>query len=336
MKMNSTSDVEHKYNGKRVLITGGLGMIGSTIARKIVKAGAKVTIVDACIEPYGANFFNVHDIRDALHVNIADIRDREGMKILVRDMDIIFNLAGQVSHNDSIADPYLDADINYIGHLNVLENVRIYNPTALVVHAGSRLQFGAIQSVPVDEKQPLKPKTPYALNKTAAENLYLFYYEVHNIRCVIFRIANPYGPRSQMKHHKYSMVNWFIRQAMENHVIRVFGDGQQLRDYIHVEDLADAFISAAVTDDCAGEVFNVGSGVGTKFKDMAEMILNVVGSGSIEYVPWPTNYINVETGDYITDIKKICSATGWMPQVDLERGIKSVYEYYNMYRSYYW
>lgn len=187
-------------SGKRILITGGLGMIGSTIARKLVNHGARVTLVDSCIEPYGANMFNIHDIRGQVEVNISDIRDRESMKVLVRDRDIIFNLAGQVSHNDSINDPYLDADINYIGHINVLECVRRYNPGAVVLHAGSRLQFGRIESNPVQENHPLRPRTPYALNKTAAENTYFFYHEVHGIRTVAFRIANPYGPRSQMRH----------------------------------------------------------------------------------------------------------------------------------------
>ena len=166
------ADRHGHYRGKRVLITGGLGMIGSTIARKLVREGAEVTLVDSCIEPYGANLFNVRDVRDSITVNISDIRDKESMKVLVRDRDIIFNLAGQVSHNDSLNDPYLDADINYIGHLNVLECLRRHNRDAVVLHAGSRLQFGRIERNPVDERHPLRPRTPYALNKTAAENTY--------------------------------------------------------------------------------------------------------------------------------------------------------------------
>lgn len=330
------NDIAHKLSNKKVLITGGLGMIGSTIAHKLVRCGAKVTLLDSCIEPYGANLFNIEGIEDSVTVNISDIRDRESVKVLVKNKDIIFNLAGQVSHNDSLDNPYLDADINYIGHLNVLECVRRHNPDAIMVHAGSRLQFGKLDYIPVDENHPLRPRTPYALNKTAAENTYLFYHNVHGIRFVAFRIANPYGPRSQMRHNKYSMVNWFIRQAMEGGTLRVFGDGGQIRDYIYVDDLANAFIRASVESSCHGGVFNVGCGKGTKFSDMVETIVTVVGHGSVEYVPWPETYINVETGDHITDITKLSRATGWQPATDLSAGIQKTYEYYRTCRSKYW
>jgi UDP-glucose 4-epimerase len=328
--------IANRIKGKEVLITGGLGMIGSTIAGKLVRYGAKVTLVDACIEPYGANFFNIEEIRDNIKLNISDIRDKESMKILIRDKDIIFNLAAQVSHNDSIENPFLDADINYIGHLNVLEALRNYNSKGVIVHSGSRLQFGKNESVPVGENHPLKPRTPYALNKTAAENSYFFYQEMYGINCVVFRVANPYGPRSQMKHSKYSMINWFLRQAIENRTIKIFGDGSQIRDYIYVDDLASAFIAASVDEKCYGHAFNLGSGKGTKFSEMVKTILKVVGSGKVEYVPWPDDYINVETGDYITDIGKICSFTDWQPQTDLDSGIEHTFAYYRKNKAHYW
>lgn len=321
---------------KRILITGGLGMIGSTIAHKLAHEGAVVTIVDSCLAPYGANIFNIHGIKDLVEVSNCDIRDKEAMKSLVKDKDAIFNLAGQVSHNDSMNDPFLDADINYLGHLNVLECVRKYNPKAVILYSGSRLQFGEIKENPVKEDHPLEPKTPYALNKTAAENMYKFYFNVHKINCVLFRIANPYGPRSQMKHNKYSLINWFIRQAMENKTIKVFGSGDQVRDYIYVEDLANAFVMASMNPKCYGETFNIGSGKGTKFKDMVEAIISIVGTGRSESVPWPENYINVETGDYITDVGKFSKATGWRASVDLIDGIKKTYSYYLKNKSHYW
>ena len=329
-------DLPGSLRGKKILITGGLGMIGSTIAIKLVECGAEVTLVDARIEPYGANLHNIEPLRHAVQVNVADIRDKEAMKWLVRDQAIVFNLAGQVSHNDSLDNPFLDAEINYIGHLNVLECVRRLNPDAVVLHAGSRLQFGRIETIPVDENHPLRPRTPYAMNKTAAENMYLFYHQIHGIRCVMFRIANPYGPRSQMRHSKYSMVNWFIRQAMDDKTIRVFGDGRQVRDYIYVDDLAEAFIRAAVTEACWGEVFNVGSGVPTSFRQMADAIVDIVGRGHVESVPWPVDYINVETGDYVTDIAKVRRATGWNPVTDLEAGVRHTWEYYRQYGKHYW
>jgi UDP-glucose 4-epimerase len=330
------TDLASLVNGKRVLITGGLGMIGSTLAQKLVPLGAKVTLVDACIDPYGANFFNIENIRSQLTVNIADIRDKEAMKWLVRGQDIIFNLAGQVSHNDSIENPFLDADINYLGQLNVVENMRKFNPHAVVVFSGSRLQFGRIEYNPVDEKHPLNPRTPYALNKTAAENLYKFYFETHEIPCVIFRIANPYGPRSQMKHSKYCVINWFLRQAMENKPISIFGDGEQMRDYIYVEDLVDALLLAAVTPACHGQTYNVGSGIGSRFKEMVDIVVEMVGQGKAQSVPWPKNYVNVETGDYITNIQKLQSAIDWKPRIDLRTGIQRTFDYYRRNQAHYW
>lgn len=328
-------ELKRKLKGKRVMITGGLGMIGSTLAHELVKYNAIVTIVDACIEPYGANMFNLEGIRNQVEVSITDIRDKEAMKFLVRDKEIIFNFAGQVSHNDSIDDPFTDADINYIGHLNVLENLKQFNPNAKILFSGSRLQFGPIENIPVDENHALNPKTPYAFNKTVAENMYLFYNEVYNIPCVVFRIANPYGIRSQMKHSKYSIVNYFIRLAMEDKTMTIFGDGEQMRDYIYVEDLAEAFILAAINNNANGCVYNLGSGFGTKFKDMVNMVTEVVGKGEVVYVPWPDHYLNVETGDYCTNISKISKMLNWHPSVDLREGIEKTFAYYEQYKDYY-
>jgi len=324
-----------KIRGKRILILGGLGMIGSNLACKLVACDAEVTIVDAFIEPFGANFFNVSRIKEKVNINITDIRDTEAMKILVRDKDIIFNLAGQISHNDSIDNPLLDADLNYIGHLNVMECVKQYNPKAKVLFSGSRLQFGLIHSLPVNENHPLNPRTPYALNKTASEQMYNYYNNIYGIHTVVFRIANPYGIRCQMKHSKYSIVNFFIRQAMQNATIKVFGDGKQIRDYIYVEDLIDAFILASVSDNTSGETYNIGSGTGTAFIDMVETIIDVVDKGKVEYASWPDDYLNVETGDYITDISKISSGLGWKPRIELREGIEKAFNYYAKYLKHY-
>lgn len=330
------TDQKQYFAGKNIMITGGLGMIGSAIAVKLVKCGSSVTIVDSNLPPYGANLFNIAEIKNDVCLNATDARDKAGIAKLVKGKDIIFNLAGQVSHNDSMSDPFLDADINYLSHLNVAENVRKYAPSAIILHAGSRLQYGRIKSIPVNETHPLNPRTPYALNKTAAENMYLFYNDIHNIRCVLFRIANPYGPRSQMKHNKYSIINWFIRLAMEGKTIKVFGDGMQVRDYIFIDDLADAFIAAAATEQCCGKVFNVGSGKGTKFIEMAETIVKTIGSGAVEKAPWPENYINVETGDYVADISRLQTFAGWQPLVSFRDGIKITCDFYRKFKDHYW
>lgn len=321
---------------KKVLITGGLGMIGSTIAHKLLDLGHEVTLLDSMISPFGANFFNIENIKNKIVVNVSDIRDKESLKHLVMDKDIIFNLAGQVSHNDSLVNPYLDTDINYIGHLNVLEAVKNHNPQAKVIHSGSRLQFGKILSNPVNESHPLNPLTPYAVNKTAAENLYLYYNRVFGIPVVLFRIANPYGPRCQMLHSKYAIINWFIRKAMDNEEILIFGDGSQIRDYIFVDDLADSMIATALNQDIQCEIFNIGSGQGTTFKEMTDCILQEVGCGKVKHIPWPKDFVNVETGDYITDISKIKKQTSWLPKITLADGIKKTVEYYRVNKSNYW
>jgi len=324
-----------KFSGKRVLITGGLGMIGSTVARQLVKYNARVTIVDACLKPYGANKFNIRDIRSRVDLHIKDIRDKKAMDLLVREKDIIFNFAAQVSHNDSIGNPFLDADINYIGHLNILESLRRCNPTARVLFSGSRLQFGRIKTIPVNESHILRPLTPYALNKTAAEYLYKYYYRMYGIPYVIFRIANPYGPRAQMKHSKYTILNYFIRQAMEGRDITVYGTGEQIRDYIYIDDLVSAFLSAAVSQEAEAETFNIGSGVGTSFKDMVGAVVKTVGRGQLKFIPWPNNYINVETGDYVTDISKAKKILKWRPCVGIRKGVGETYEYYKKYKRHY-
>lgn len=311
-------------------------MIGSTLAHRLVDFGANVAIMDARLEPYGANDFNVASIKSDVTVVTADIRDRDALAELIPGKDIVFNLAGQVSHNDSMDDPFLDADINYIGHLAVAETLRQLNPTAVVIHSGSRLQYGRIETTPVNESHPVRPRTPYGLNKRAAESMYLFYNTVHHIPCVLFRIANPYGPRSQMKHNKYSMVNWFIRQAMEGKPLTIFGDGEQIRDYIYVDDIVDAMLHATATPACYGEIFNIGSGIGAPFREMCEEIVKHIPDGRLEFVPWPNDYINVETGHYISDNSKLFGRTGWTASTSLSNGIEKTVRYYLAHREHYW
>lgn len=324
-----------RLRGKDIMITGGLGMLGTAVAHQLVKYGADVTLVDACIANHGANRFNIKDIKNRVRVNIADIRDRESMSSLVRNKDIIFNFAGQASHNDSIIDPFLDAEINYIGHLNVLESVKKFNPRAKLFFSGSRLQFGKIEKIPVNESCPLCPETPYAFNKTVSEQMYNYYHKIYGIRCVIFRIANPFGIWCQMKHSKYSIVNYFIRQAMEDKDLTVFGDGNQLRDYIYVEDLARAFIIAAVDDKANGQTFNVGSGIGIRFGDMVKSVTDIIGKGRVKHVPWPDDYLNVETGDYVTDITKISNVLSWQPETHFRQAVEKTFRYYEKYGKYY-
>tara|TARA_B100000073_G_C23675491_1_gene550371 strand:- start:39 stop:1025 length:987 start_codon:yes stop_codon:yes gene_type:complete len=314
--------------GKKYLINGGLGMIGSTIAKILVEAEAEVSIVDAMIKPFGANLFNIKKIKDQVKTSIFDIKNTNDLKKEIEDKDVIFNLAGQVAHNDSIINPLYDANMNYLYQLNVMECIRQVNPNAKIIFSGSRLQFGKIENVPVDENHVSHPETPYAFHKQTTENMYQFYNRQHDIDTVVFRIANPYGPRGQIKHSKYTIINFFIRQALEGKTISIFGEGNQLRDYIFVEDLANAFIAASISTKSKGQIFNIGSGKGTSFIKMVKTIIQFVGKGSFQNVPWPKNYINVETGDYITNITKAKSILKWKPEIDFEEGIRMTVEYY--------
>ena len=324
-----------KVKGKKYLINGGLGMIGSTIAKILVEAEAEVSIVDAMIKPFGANLFNIKKIKDQVKTSIFDIKNTNDLKKEIEDKDVIFNLAGQVAHNDSIINPLYDANMNYLYQLNVMECIRQVNPNAKIIFSGSRLQFGKIENVPVDENHVSHPETPYAFHKQTTENMYQFYNRQHDIDTVVFRIANPYGPRGQIKHSKYTIINFFIRQALEGKTISIFGEGNQLRDYIFVEDLANAFIAASISTKSKGQIFNIGSGKGIPFIKMVKTIIQFVGKGSFQNVPWPKNYINVETGDYITNITKAKSILKWKPEIDFEDGIKKTVDYYSKHISKY-
>lgn len=328
--------IDRDYRGKRVLVTGGLGMIGSNLAHRLVALGAEVTVLDAVMPHFGANHFNLSGIEDSVRVVEADIRDAEHVSAVVKDQDVIFNLAGQVSYIDSLTDPYQDLDINCRGHLVVLEACRQHNPEARVLHAGSRMQYGTIENIPVDEEHRLDPISPYAIHKLAAESYYRSYYRLHGIPVVCFRIANPYGPRHQMKRSEYGIVNYFIKLAMTGETITVFGDGKQIRDYIYIDDLVGAFLYAGVRPDAVGEVLNVGGGVATHFIDMARCVVEIVGSGCVEMVPWPENYKNIETGGYVADLSKTTRCLGWRPTVGLEEGIRRTHAYYQKYREHYW
>lgn len=325
------------YKGKRVLITGGLGMIGSNLAVKLVELGADVSILDAMLPLYGGNLFNVEEGKDKISINIADIRDISALNFLVKDKDIIFNLAAQVSYIDSQTDPLLDLDINCKGHLLLLEACRIYNPEVKILFSGSRLEYGEITSKEkVKEEHSLRPKSFYGIHKVVGEFYHLMYYKLHGIRAVAFRIANPYGIKHHMKHSKYGIVNYFIKKAMEGETIEIFGEGNQLRDYIYVEDIVYAMLAAGISNDADGEVFNLGSGTSVPFKEMAEMVVRVVGKGSIKKVPWPENYKIIEGGDFDCDISKAKTILNWKPENGLEKGIEKTVRFYDKYRQFYW
>jgi UDP-glucose 4-epimerase len=322
--------------GARVLITGGAGMIGSTIAHLAVKSGARVTILDAMLPAYGGNLFNLEGIFEDIKFVQGDIRDGSLVKSLVADMDLIFSLAGQVSYVDSNTDPLLDLDINCKGHLQVLEACREAKSKARLVFASSRFVYGRIDYNPVDENHPFNCLSIYGIHKLAGEKYYRFYQEAYGLDTVSVRIANPYGPRQQMKHSKYGILNWFIRLALEGKPLTIYGEGRQGRDYIFVEDLAEAMLGLAQAPEVSGEVYNLGSATSTPFIEMARLVADAVPGTQVQQVEWPADRYFVETGDYLSDIGKISGAMGWQPRTSLKGGISRTVAYYSKYRKKYW
>lgn len=318
-----------------MLITGGAGFIGSNLAHALVARGAAVTIVDALLPLYGGNMFNLEDIADKISFVEGDIRDADLMNKLVTGQDFIFNLAAQVSYIDSKDQPFLDLDINGRGHLTLMEAVRHHAPQAKVLFSSSRLVYGRITQVPVKEDHPTDPLSLYGIHKLLGEKYCRYYADTFNLATIAIRIPNPYGPRQQMKHNKYSIVGWFVRQAMEGKIITVFGDGQQERDYLYVDDIVSAFLLLAAKGQ-AGEVYNIGTHERICFVDMVEAVIAEVGQGNIEHVPWPAQYEKNETGNYIADTSKISSLTNWQPQLRLREGIKEMVEYYKKFHRHYW
>lgn len=329
------ADVKKSLDGQTVLITGGLGFIGSNLAHALVSLGAKVTILDALLEPYGGNQYNVADIQDQISLVNGNILDEALMAKLVAENDYIFHLAGQVGYLDAKEKPFVDLDFNGRGNLILLEAVKEHNPTARILFSSSRLVYGPIKQLPVTEEHPTNPLSLYAIHKLLGEKYYTYYAHNFDIAGVSVRIPNPYGPRQQMKHSKYSIVGWFVRQALEDKTISIFGDGSQERDYIYIDDIVDALLRLIVLGK-AGEAYNIGAPERMQFGQMVDMIIAAAGSGTKEFVPWPDDYEKNETGDYIADTTKIQTDCGWEPKVSFADGIAEMIDYYRQHKQHYW
>jgi UDP-glucose 4-epimerase len=317
------------------MITGGLGFIGSNIARRLVEFGSDVLLMDSLIPGSGANFFNIHGIADKVRVNIADVRQESTMHHLVRDREVIFNLAGQVSHIDSMKDPYTDLEINCRSQLSILEACRKFNPAVKIVYAGTRQVYGKPDSLPVTESHLVRPVDVNGINKAAGENYHLLYNNVFNIRACSLRLTNVYGPRQLIKHNRQGFIGWFIRLALEGREIQIFGDGSQIRDFVYVDDAADAFLHAGASDACNGHVFNVGGAEPISHRDLAALLIEVAGAGSVRHVPWPADKKAIDIGSFYADSSRFRGAVGWQPRVPLRAGFVKTLEYYRAHASEY-
>jgi UDP-glucose 4-epimerase len=319
---------EGDFKGKKVLVTGGLGFIGSNLTAQLVRLGARVTVVDNMIPRLGGNLFNVKEIADQIQINFSDVRDSHSMDYLVKGEEFIFHLAGQVNHVDSIRNPIQDLDINCRGTLVLLESCRKCNRDVKIIFSGTRGEYGSSVKLPVAEDHPTNPKGIYAVTNLTAEKMVLVYHDVHKIPGSCLRITNTYGPRHQMVHDEYGVLNWFIRKAIDDEVVPVFGDGRILRDFLYVDDLVDCFLQVATCAQAYGEVFNVGSGTPINFIELAKKIVKIAGAGKVAFTEFTQERKEVEPGDYYTDISKIKRRVGWNPKTGLEEGLRRTIEFY--------
>jgi UDP-glucose 4-epimerase len=329
-----SSDHRDFYRGRQVLVTGGLGFIGSNLCRALADLGARVTAVDSLLPDYGGNLFNLSGYEERVRINIADVRGH-GMEYLVKGQEVLFNLAGQVSHLDSMKDPVTDLEINCTSQLRVLEAVRKGNPELKVVYAGTRQVYGRPQYLPVDEKHLLQPVDVNGINKISGEFYHLVYHQVYGIRASSLRLTNTYGPRQLIRHNRQGFVGWFIRKAAFGEEIEIFGDGSQKRDFNHVDDVVDAFLRAGATDRSDGEVFNLGHETSVPLLDLVKLLVEVAEGGSYALVPFPPERKRIDIGDFHADISKIRGALGWRPRRPLREGLAETIRYYRDHRDHY-
>jgi UDP-glucose 4-epimerase len=325
------------YEGARVLVTGGLGFLGSHLSKRLVDLAADVTIVDSLIPAYGGNPYNVREIADRVHINYSDIRDPWSIRFLVRDQDYIFNLAGQVSHLDSMEDPQTDLDINCKSQLSLLEALRAINPEARIVFAASRQQYGRPRSLPVTEDHPLLPVDVNGINLVAGEAYHLLYHQVYGIPAVSLRLTNTYGPHLLMKHGRQGFITVFIRLALEGKPIKVFGDGSQLRDFTYVSDAVDAFLAVGITESAYGHAFNVGGDEAVPLLSVAKLCQELAAKGGeVETAPWPADREKIDIGSIYVDHTRLTDETGWRPRVGLREGLAETIEFYREHGEHYW
>ncbi len=327
---NQKSEIDQAFASRHVLITGGLGFIGSTLARRLADAGAHIVLVDSLIPDYGGNLFNISGFEDRVTVNIADVRDEYSMDYLVRGQDLLFNLAGQTSHLDSMRDPYTDLEINVRSQLSILEACRKNNPTIKIVYASTRQFYGRPDYLPVDERHLLHPTDVNGINKMAGEWYHIVYNNVYGIRATGLRLTNTYGPRMRIKDARQTFLGVWLKQIIMGEPILVYGDGRQLRDFNFVDDVIDAMLIAAITPRADGQVYNLGSAEPPiSLLELAELLIDSNGGGG-EYqsVPFPPDRKAIDIGDYYADFGKINRELGWTPRVPLADGLKRSLDYY--------
>jgi UDP-glucose 4-epimerase len=330
----------HFYDGRRTLVTGGLGFIGSNLAMRLLELGARVLLVDAMIPDSGANEFNIEPVKDheRLSVRIVDIRDTLAMDRLVRGQEVIFNLAGQVSHIDSMNDPFNDLEINCRSQLALLESCRRNAPDTKVIFSSTRQIYGRVpdEQLPVDERQPPNPVDVNGINKLAGERYHVLYNNVHGVRTSVLRLTNTYGPRMLVKNNRQTAIGWLIRQAMDGEDIALFGDGSQLRDFTYVDDAVEAMLMAGANDAANGQVFNLGGTHPISLRDVTDLLVRIAGAGRYHLVPFPPERKAIDVGSIYVDDSKINRTLGWQPRIGMREGLTRTVAYFGAHRGQYW
>ncbi len=329
-------DFEKFYKNKNILITGGLGFLGSNLAIRLSELGAKVTILDCLLKIHGGNLFNIQPVRKEINFVRGDIRNAALVNKLIKGQDFLFNIAAQTSHTDSMEQPFLDGDINSKGQLNLLEACRRLNPSIRAVYCSSRAIYGSSPKKLIDEGTAPNPLDVYSVHKLAGEHYHKIYNKVHGIKTLILRVANGYGPRAQMKAPSFGILNWFIRLALDNMEIKIFGDGKQMRDYVYVVDIVQSFLQAGASEHFNGDIYNVGSGRGVSLVNIVREIVTTAGRGKIVYVSWPDTNKKIDVGDFVADVSKIKSEIGWQPEISLREGLEKTIEFYRLNKKRYW
>jgi UDP-glucose 4-epimerase len=322
------------FQGARALITGGLGFIGSNLARRLVELGAQVTLVDSLIPEYGGNLFNITGIENQVQVNISDVRDEHSMKYLVQGQDILFNLAGQTSHIDSMQDPFTDLEINCRAQLSILEACRKYNPDTKLVFASTRQIYGKPDYLPVDEKHLLRPVDVNGINKMAGEWYHILYNNVYGLRACALRLTNTYGPRMRVKDARQTFLGIWIRLLLQDKPFEVWG-GEQLRDFTYVSDAVDALIRAALSEEMNGKALNLGGDCVISLKDLADLLIKAKGDGEYAVRTFPPERERIDIGDYYSDYSQLRAILDWQPNIPLESGLSITLEYYRQHLEHY-
>lgn len=320
--------VSDGFSGARILITGGVGFIGSNLGRRLSAAGASVTLVDSLIPEYGGNLANIDDFEQDVQLNVADVRDPYSMDHLVKGADFLFNLAGQTSHLDSMRDPFADLEINARAQLSILEACRRHNSGVRIVFASTRQIYGRPRYLPVDEQHPIVPVDVNGVNKVAGERYHLVYHAAHGLRTSVLRLTNTYGPGMRVKDARQTFVGIWIKNVLTGAPIKVYGAGEQVRDLAYVDDVVDAFLQSALTDRSIGSALNVGGSERSSLRDLADLLIRCNGSGAIETVPFPDELKAIDIGDYYSDDSAVRSLLGWSPKVTLEEGLNRTLAYY--------